>query len=117
MAAREKMVMQPELFFKAQKILQAEHQAKLLKAGPEGQWRLILANISNQIKHLEKLAPQLFYDRQDEKICQQLLEPLDRIQNDLNRISNTSRGQRYDRQNDASNHYHASPIGQELPAH
>jgi ParB/RepB/Spo0J family partition protein len=115
--SREKMVMQPELFFKAQKALQAERQAKLLKAGPEGRWRLILANISDQIKYLEKLAPQLFYDRQEEKICQQLLEPLDRIQNDLNRISTTSRGQEYENKNDASNHYHASPVGQELPAH
>jgi len=115
--SREKMVMQPDLFFKARKSLQAERQAKLLKAGPEGRWRLILATISDQIKHLEKLVPQLFYDRQEEKIREQLLEPLDRIQNALTRISTTSRGQPYDRQNETSDHHHAPSVGQELPAH
>jgi ParB/RepB/Spo0J family partition protein len=115
--AREKMVMQPDLFFKAQKALQSERQAKLLKAGPEGQWRFRLSNVSDQIKYLEKLVPQLFFELQEEKICQELLLPLERIQNDLNRILTTSRRQQDDRQNDASNHYYASPVGQELPTH
>jgi ParB family chromosome partitioning protein len=117
LSAREKMVMQPDLFFKAQKALQADRCAKILKAGPEGRWRLILANISDQIKHLEKLVPELFYDRQDDKTCQQLLLPLMRIQNDLHRILITSKGKEHDRQDDTSDHYHASPIGQELSAH
>lgn len=116
-AAREKMVMQPDLFFKAQKAIQADRQATLLKAGPEGRWRLILAQISDQIKHLEALVPQLFYERQEEQTCQQLLEPLDRIQHTLNRILTTSRRQYDARQNDASNHYYATPIRQELPTH
>lgn len=116
-SSRQNMVMQPHLFFKAQQSLQAERKAKLLKAGPEGRWRLILANISSQLKHLETLVPQLFYDRQEEKICQQLLLPLTRIQNDVNRISTLSKGQKDDRQNDASNHYHTTPIGEKLPAH
>ena len=116
-SSRQNMVMQPELFFKAQQSIQAERKAKLLKAGPEGRWRLILANINSQLKHLETLVPQLFYDRQEEKICQQLLLPLTRIQNDLHRISILSKGQKDDRQNDASNHYHATPIREELPAH
>lgn len=116
-SSRQNMVIAPELFFKAQQSLQAERKAKLLKAGPEGRWRLILATISSELKHLETLVPALFYDRQEEKICQQLLLPLIRIQNDLNRISIISKGQKDDRQNDASNHYHATPIREELPAH
>jgi ParB/RepB/Spo0J family partition protein len=116
-SSRQNMVMQPGLFFKAQQSLQAERKAKLLKAGPEGRWRIILATISSQLKHLEMLVPQLFYDRQEEKICQQLLMPLTRIQNDLHRISTLSKGQKDDRQNDASNHYHAAPIREELPTH
>lgn len=116
-SSRQNMVMQPGLFFKAQQSLQAERKAKLLKAGPEGRWRLILATISSELKHLETLVPQLFYDRQEEKICQQLLLPLTKIQNDLHRISTLSKGQQDDRQNDASNHYHAAPIREELPTH
>jgi ParB family chromosome partitioning protein len=116
-ASREKMVMQPDLFFKAQKALQADRQAKLLKAGPEGRWRSILAHVGDQIHHLEKLVPELFYERQDEKTIKQLLLPLMRLQNDLHRISITSKEKQHDRQNDAPGHYHAPSIGQELSAH
>jgi ParB/RepB/Spo0J family partition protein len=114
---REKMVAQPDLFFKVQSLLSTEHQAKLLKAGPEGQWKWRLANIRDQIQHLEKIVPQLFYERQDPKISQELLAPLDQIQNALKQISTTSRRQYDDRPNDASNHYYTAPIGQELSAH
>ncbi len=116
-ASREKMIMHPELFFKAQKSLLADRQAKRLKEGPEGQWRYRLAYISDQIKHLEKLIPQLFYERQDEQTIQQLLLPLDRIQNDLNRILITSRRQLHDRQNEASNHCYTASGGLELQTH
>lgn len=116
-SSRQNMVMQPELFFKAQQSLHAERKAKLLKAGPEGRWRVILATVSSQLKYLEMLVPQIFYDRQEEKICQQLLLPLTKIQNDLHRISILSKGQKDERQNDASNHYHVAPVGEELSAH
>lgn len=115
--AREKMVMQPNLFFKAQQAIKMEKEANRLKSGPEGQWQFRLSNIADQIKHLEKLVPQLFYDRQEEKICQQLLLPLERIQDHLNRILTTSRRQYHDRQNEASNHYYTASIGQELSSH
>jgi ParB/RepB/Spo0J family partition protein len=116
-AMREKMVSEPELFFKAQKAMQADSQAKLLKAGPEGRWQMILSEINHQVKYLEKLVPQLFYERQDEKSCQQLLLPLRRIQNELQRILIQSKGDEHERQDDSSNHYHTSPIGQELSTH
>lgn len=115
--AREKMVMQPYLFFKAQKIIKMEKETNRLKSGPEGQWQFRLSNIADQIKHLEKLVPQLFYDRQEEKICQQLLLPLERIQDHLNQILTTSRRQDHARQNETSNHYYTAPIRQELSAH
>jgi len=116
-SARENMAREPGLFFKAQKALYAEKRAHLLRSGPEGQWRSRLAAIRDQIKHLEKLAPQLFYERQEEAICQALLLPLERIKNDLSQILTTSRGQEHDRQNEAPDHYYAASIGQELPAH
>jgi ParB-like chromosome segregation protein Spo0J len=112
--AREKMVMHPELFFKAQKSLLADRQAKRLKEGPEGQWCYQLAQMRNQIKHLGNLVPQLFYERQDEHTLQQLLLPLESIQKDLHRILITSRRPLHDRPDDASNHSHTTPIGQEL---
>lgn len=116
-ATREKMVMQPELFFKAQKTLQLEKEANRLKSGPEGQWRLRLSTIQDQMKYLEKLVPQLFYERQDEKICQELLLPLERIQDALNHILTTSRRQYHDRQNEASNHCYTAPERIELSTH
>jgi hypothetical protein len=114
---REKMVTQPELFFKAQKTLKLEKEAKRLKSGPEGQWQFRLSNIHDQIKYLEKLVPQLFYDNQDEKTCQQLLLPLERIKDSLNHILTTSRRQYHDRQNEASNHCYTAQVGKELSTH
>lgn len=116
-AFRHKMATQPDLFFKAQAVLQVEKQAKLLKSGPEGQWKWRVANIRNQIQHLEKIVPQLFYERQDPKTSQELLAPLDQIQNALNRILTTSRRYYDDRQNNASNHYDVAPVRQECSAH
>lgn len=116
-ATREKMVMQPELFFKSQQAIKTEIEAKRLRAGPEGQWQYRLSNIANQVKHLEKLIPQLFYDNQEEKINQRLRLPLEHIQDDLNQILITSRRQCHDRQDVATNHYHATPVGQKLPTH
>lgn len=116
-ATREKMVMSPDLFFKAQKSVKLEKEAQQLKSGPEGEWQFRLSNINEQIKHLEKLVPQLFYERQEEKICQQLLLPLERIQKALNQILVTSRRSYHDRQNDTSNHYYAPSSGQELSTH
>jgi len=115
--ARENMVMHPELFFKAQQSLRADQKAKRLKEGPEGQWRYRLAQMRDQVKHLENLIPQLFYERQDEITRKQLLGPLKRIQIDLNRILITARRPLHDRQDDTSNHSHSLPIGQELPTH
>lgn len=116
-ATREKMVNNPELFFKAQKSAQNDQKARWLKAGPEGQWQWILANISDQIKRLEKLAPELFYERQDEKMIEKLKHPLMRIQNDLARLLITSQGGSHDRPSHTSNHYHIAPIRQELPTY
>jgi ParB/RepB/Spo0J family partition protein len=116
-ATREKMVMQPDLFFKSQKAMKAEKDARHLKAGPEGEWQYRLSQITDQIKHLERLIPQLFYENQEEKTNQRLCMPLEHIQDDLKRILITSRRQCHDRQDDTSNHCYTSSIRQELPTH
>ena len=113
---REKMILELDLFFKAQKTKESEKEAALLKRGPEGEWQWRFANICDQIKYLEKLIPQLFYDHQEEKACHQLLLPLERVQNDLNQILIKSRRQ-HDRQNETSNHHYLTPIRQERQAH
>lgn len=114
---REKMVHDPGLFFKAQKAAIDDKKARWLKAGPEGQWRWILATISDQVKRLEKLAPELFFLRQDEKTTAKLKDPLMRIQNDLARLLIPSEGGSYDRPRHASNHHHVTEVGQELPTY
>lgn len=116
-ATREKMINDPELFFKAQKSAQVDQKARWLKAGPEGQWQWILAHISDQIKRLEKLSPELFYERQDEKTIAKLQAPLMRIQNDLQHLLITPIGGSYDRPSNTSNHRNTAPIRQELPTY
>jgi ParB/RepB/Spo0J family partition protein len=116
-SVREEMVMQPDLFFKAQEAIKIEKEAAQLKSGPEGQWQFRLSNIADQIKHMEKLVPLLFYERQEEKNCLQLLLPLEQIQDRLNRILITSRRQYHDRQNETASCYNATSIREELSAH
>jgi ParB family transcriptional regulator, chromosome partitioning protein len=61
---RSKMVNEPGLFFKAQKLLRITKEGKNLRLGPEGRWQAILALMTSQLKQLIELAPQTFYPHQ-----------------------------------------------------
>lgn len=116
-AAREKMVTRPELFFKAQKIIEAEKAGKILKAGIEGEWYSRLGQIRDQIRYLDKLVPQLFYERQDDLTAKALIRPLTRVCDDLKRLLTPTQEQTDERSHAAPSHYDVASIGQELPTH
>ncbi len=71
---RINMINNPELFFKAKKIIDADKQATLLKDGPEGQWRYKLALIIPLLSELSLLAPIIFHQNQKEIEIQKLLQ-------------------------------------------
>jgi len=66
---RSRMINEPGLFFKAQKMLRIEKDTKYLKEGPEGQWQSSLNSITWHLKQLITLAPQVFIQQE----CHQLL--------------------------------------------
>lgn len=93
---RENMVIYPELFFKAQKNLQREKEAKQLRSGPEGQWTYRLSMIADQIPFVEALVPSLFYDRQEKETCQALLLPLEKLHDRLHQLLTHARKKPHD---------------------
>jgi ParB/RepB/Spo0J family partition protein len=70
--ARTRMLDDPDLFFKAQRLLATQKQAAFLKKGPEGQWRLQCRDLATTLSALKGIAPTVFY-RQAPKACFDLL--------------------------------------------
>jgi ParB/RepB/Spo0J family partition protein len=70
---RAKMVNDPGLFFKAQKLIRVEKKSKNLRAGPEGKWQSMLSWVSTNLKQIIELTPQALYPHQESQERQQLL--------------------------------------------
>ena len=88
---RSKMVNDPILFFKAQKLLAAEKQAASLKAGPEGKWRSQLSVVRNSLASLIPLTSHLFTLHQEAQERDDLLNVLHSAQTQFNLLTETVR--------------------------
>jgi ParB/RepB/Spo0J family partition protein len=71
---RLRMVKGPDLFFKAQKSLMLEKQARTLQAGPAGQWKSQLRVVRNILVSLLPLASTVFMPGQEAEEHRQLIE-------------------------------------------
>jgi ParB/RepB/Spo0J family partition protein len=87
---RTKMVDNPELFFKAHRAFNSEKQARVLKNGPEGEWRLHCCTVVKLLSELNQLAPTIFY-RQKQEACSQFLQELNQAESKFNEVTNTVR--------------------------
>ena len=85
---RTNMINNPELFFKAKKITDADKQAIILKDGPEGKWRYKLALIMSWLSELSLLAPIIFYQNQKEMEAQELLQKFNKAKIQFNTLMN-----------------------------
>lgn len=81
---RTNMINDPELFFKAKKITDADKQAAILKDGPEGQWRYKLALIISLLSELSLLTPIIFYQNQKDQAIQELLQKFNKAKIQFN---------------------------------
>ena len=88
--ARTRMLDDPELFFKAQRLLATQKQATLLKKGPEGQWELQCRNLLTALSALKDIAPTVFY-RQPQKVCHELLGAFEAVVGLFSEITDTIR--------------------------
>jgi ParB/RepB/Spo0J family partition protein len=71
---RSKMVDDPKLFFKAQKLLYIERKAKNLRIGPEGRWQAKLSLMASELKQLIELTPEALYPNQGLEERERLLK-------------------------------------------
>jgi ParB/RepB/Spo0J family partition protein len=80
---RTRMLEEPELFFKAQRLLTMENQATTLRKGPEGKWRSQCQVLVTTLLALNELAPNVFY-RQTSQACHQSLAEWKEVTGRLN---------------------------------
>jgi ParB/RepB/Spo0J family partition protein len=85
---RTNMINNPELFFKAKKITDADKQAAILKDGPEGKWRYKIALTISLLSELFLLAPIIFYQNQKEMETQELLQKFNKAKTQFNTLIN-----------------------------
>ncbi len=85
---RTNMINNPELFFKAKKITDANKQAAILKDGPEGKWRYKIALTISLLSELSLLAPIIFYQNQQEIETQELLQKFNKAKIQFNTLIN-----------------------------
>jgi ParB family transcriptional regulator, chromosome partitioning protein len=90
---RERMINQPDLFFKSLQEEAKQAHAKKLAKGPEGEWQQSLAIIINYLKRLEKLATVLFSARQTHPLQQPLLTSLAKCERDFLTLTQLIRNQ------------------------
>jgi ParB/RepB/Spo0J family partition protein len=88
--ARAKMVDHPDLFFKAQRFLEAEKQTITLKNGPEGKWRAQCHTLIALLSELTLLAPSIFF-RQTREMSRQPLEEFKRAVDKFDELRKTIR--------------------------
>jgi ParB-like chromosome segregation protein Spo0J len=69
---RNRMIVEPALFFESLKNKNQLQDAKQLHMGPEGRWKKNLETIKNMVKGLQKLITTVFYLNQDEQEKSQL---------------------------------------------
>jgi ParB/RepB/Spo0J family partition protein len=88
--ARTRMLDDPELFFKAQRLLASQKEATLLKKGPEGQWQLQCRSLFTDLSALKGIAPTVFY-RQPPKVCHELLGAFEVVVGLFSEVTDTIR--------------------------
>jgi len=88
---RARMVEDPGLFFKAQKLMETKAQTTALKKGPEGEWEVQCQMLSSLLSTLKVLAPHIFF-RQTQEACLKPLEELSRAKAKFDELTQTVRG-------------------------
>jgi ParB/RepB/Spo0J family partition protein len=89
---REKMVQAPELFFKTLANQEAQKQAEVLKAGPEGRWLKDMRVVDQIIQRLIENVATVFYPGQQPIDRDQLLKVFEQSRGRFNELINKIEG-------------------------
>lgn len=114
---RSNMVNDPDLFFKAQKLLATEKQAHVLQAGPEGKWYSQLRLIQNTLASLIPLVPHLFTYNQDQQKITGLINALHAVHTQLDLLTQTVRSHSHAYERPAADDYQSAPKGAQRSSH
>ena len=113
---RFKMVSDPELFLKAQKLLAIEKQAKTLQAGPIGKWQSQLRLVRHTLAPLIPVASNIFIPRQEATERRQLLDILHAAQTQFDLLTETVRSLLNAYERHEADHYQSASKGAQ-PSH
>jgi ParB family transcriptional regulator, chromosome partitioning protein len=116
-AQRINMVSEPDLFFKAQKLMANEKQAHRLRVGPEGKWQSQLNYVQKILITLLPLAPQVFTAQQEMHERHALLDALKKTQNQLQLVTETVGRLTDADERFTADHYQFAPKREQLPSH
>ena len=87
---RARMVKDPGLFFKAQKLMATNAQTTALKKGPEGEWETQCQRLASLLSTLTILAPLIFFNQTQEAFLKPL-EELNRARTKFDELTQTVR--------------------------
>jgi ParB family transcriptional regulator, chromosome partitioning protein len=92
---RVRMVEDPGLFFKAQKLMEVNAQTAALKKGPEGEWSVQCRSLTTLLEDLAALAPRIFIKQErenDEAHPHQLLKDFKKARGTFDELSKIIEG-------------------------
>jgi ParB family chromosome partitioning protein len=89
---RLNMVNNPELFFKAQKLIEIEQKAKELRTGPEGTWHVQYKLAISALVQLTQTASQILFPNQALAEREQYLNEFQQIKTQFTFLSNAIQG-------------------------
>jgi len=109
LSQRLNMVNNPDLFFKAHRLMLEEKKAHSLQIGLEGKWHSQLQDIHESLSSLISIASQLFLSYQDTQASIQLLHAFQKTQNQWNLLTEIMRNVIHDHQRNAADHHQSAP--------
>jgi hypothetical protein len=112
---RSKMVNDPNLFFKAQELLSAEKQAKVLQAGPEGKWNSQLRFVRHALMSLLPLISKIFTPYQDKQEQTDLIHVFNETKIQFDLLTKNIRNFTDAHERHAPDDYQSSPERTQLP--
>lgn len=110
---RGKMVDEPALFFKAQKLVTLEKEASVLQAGLEGKWCSQLRVACQALASLLPVAPKLFTPYQDTNVITELITVLNNTQTQMNLLTQTIRSFPDAHKRYTTDHHQSAPKGEQ----
>ena len=106
---RSQMVNDPDLFFKAQKLLAIEKKSRELQAGPEGKWNSQLRFARRALASLIPLVPNIFTSYQETQERVELINIFNETKTQFDLLTKTVRSFTDAHERDAANNYQSTP--------